>query len=143
MFLPVGDIRIGWQVPLMIQEQMEFYGPFRSAKLCPRKQGQTKGDGGTVHGKQFVFKPEFLVFARGRSISVVFFVSCSKPLFANIPEKEPAKRKKAKPPRIIQMYFLNISTSSSFKRKPHQDDSFSMILDLEYDLRNDPVFQTM
>ena len=45
-----------------------------AAELSPREKTQAKSDGGGIHGKQFVFEPEFVVFRRCHLAHVHCFV---------------------------------------------------------------------
>ena len=46
----------------MVQEQIEFNGPFGLMELGPWKQAQTKVPDGGIETEQFVIETEFLLF---------------------------------------------------------------------------------
>ena len=56
-----GEVR---QIAVVIQEHVEFNGAFGLAEVGPRKQAQTKVDGGGVEAEQLVLEAKLLLFAR-------------------------------------------------------------------------------
>jgi len=54
-----------WQIPIVIQEQMELNGAFGLTEVSPGKQAQTKVDGGGIEAEQLVFEAKLLLFSGG------------------------------------------------------------------------------
>jgi len=60
--LPISDHREIRQIAVVVQEQMEFNGPFGLTEVGPGKQAQTKVNCGGIETEQFVLETEFLLF---------------------------------------------------------------------------------
>jgi hypothetical protein len=58
--LAVGDDGERWQVAVMVQEQVEFDGAFRSPELGPVEQRKGQVDDAGIQTHQLVLEPEFL-----------------------------------------------------------------------------------
>jgi len=65
MLLPVGNVSIGREVPIMIQQKVEFDCPFGPSERGPREKRQAKGDGCAVQRKELVLESELPFLRRG------------------------------------------------------------------------------
>ncbi len=65
--LPVGDVRIGGKIPVMVQEEMELDRTLGSPELRPGKHAQAQRYGGAVQCEQLVPEPELPLLARHAS----------------------------------------------------------------------------
>ncbi len=54
----VGDDGEVWEIPIMIQEKVQFDGSFSAAKASPVEHLETQIDNGGIHADQFVLEPK-------------------------------------------------------------------------------------
>jgi hypothetical protein len=66
----------------MIQKQMQFDGPFGSAKFGPVKETDTEVNDGGIEADQFVLKPEFLF---GLDLTLALFEELHKDSLIELP----------------------------------------------------------
>jgi hypothetical protein len=57
-YITISNNGKGWQISVMVQEQMELNGTFGLAEVGPEKQAETKVDGGGIEAKQSIFGAE-------------------------------------------------------------------------------------
>jgi hypothetical protein len=65
VFLSVGDVGIGREVALMIQQKVELDGSLGAPKLGPGEKRQTQRDGHAIQGKQLVLEAGLPVLGCG------------------------------------------------------------------------------
>jgi len=71
--LPLGNDGKGGQIPVMIQEQMQFDGSLGPSEVGPVKDRQTEVNGRRIETDQFVLKTEFLFLRNLTSTAVQEF----------------------------------------------------------------------
>ena len=62
MFLPVGNVGIGGEVPIMIQEEVELDCPLGASELSPGEKRETEGDSRAIQGKELILEAKLPLF---------------------------------------------------------------------------------